>query len=92
VFTGFRPRFLMYKSSTAAEMWAILDAARPGHNAINQYLFPNSSAAEGSAVVVADFLSNGFKIRYNTADVNTSGGVYIYAAFAENPFQFSRAR
>jgi hypothetical protein len=92
VYTGFRPRFLMYKSSSAAEMWAILDASRPGYNAINQYLFPNSSSAEGSAVVVADFLSNGFKIRYNTADVNTPGGNYIWAAFAESPFQYARAR
>jgi hypothetical protein len=92
VYTGFRPRFLMYKSSSAAEMWAILDASRPGYNAINQYLFPNSSSAEGSAVVVADFLSNGFKIRYNTADVNTPGGNYIYAAFAEHPFAYARAR
>jgi hypothetical protein len=33
-----------------------------------------------------DILSNGFKIRTSTAITNTSGGTYIYMAFAENPF------
>ena len=32
-----------------------------------------------------DFVSNGFKLRQSVGDINTSGGTYIYMAFAENP-------
>jgi hypothetical protein len=31
-------------------------------------------------------LSNGFKVRGTDAELNDSGGTYIYMAFAENPF------
>jgi hypothetical protein len=61
-------------------------------------LTPNSSVAEGedsdgaSTDKFLDILSNGFKIRVLNAGINASGGTYIYAAFAEQPFQFSRAR
>jgi len=92
VYTGFRPKFFMLKSATSAESWLTIDAARPSYNAINQYLYPDLAIAEGSAVDVADFTSNGVKIRFNAANVNTSGATYIYAAFAENPFKTSRAR
>jgi hypothetical protein len=37
-----------------------------------------------------DIVSNGFKIRTNSADRNT--GTFVYAAFAENPFKIARAR
>ncbi len=83
---------MLKRSDAGAEQWLLIDASRPGYNAINNYLFPNSSSAEGSAVAVADFLSNGVKVRYNTADANTSGATYIYAAFAESPFQYARAQ
>ncbi len=33
-----------------------------------------------------DFLSNGFKLRTTDGDSNASGGIYIFMAFAENPF------
>jgi hypothetical protein len=39
-----------------------------------------------------DILSNGFKMRDGTAFDNGSGNVYIYAAFAENPFKYALAR
>jgi hypothetical protein len=32
-----------------------------------------------------DIVSNGFKIRSSTGEVNTSGATMIYMAFAENP-------
>ena len=33
-----------------------------------------------------DFLSNGFKLRHNGSEENTSGSTMIYMAFAEQPF------
>ena len=62
------------------------------YNVVNGFLYPNSSAAEAAADGL-DFLSNGFKVRRaGTTDTNASGGTYIYAAFAEFPFKYARAR
>ena len=45
----------------------------------------NNSGSEGSLVI--DFLSNGFKPRQVSGQINKSGShSYIYMAFAENPF------
>jgi len=57
----------------------------------NDPLYPNLADAEGTADL-ADILSNGFKLRSTDASVNASGGTYVYAAFAESPFAYSRAR
>jgi hypothetical protein len=92
VYTGFRPRFLLYKSSSLATYWVIYDAVRDTYNGVNKELYPNDSLAESVVPRDIDFLSNGFKIRNAGSTDNTSGATYIYAAFAESPFQFSRAR
>ena len=39
-----------------------------------------------------DFLSNGFKWRANYSDGNTSGGKFVYAAFAEFPIVSSNSK
>jgi len=94
VYTGFRPRFLMVKRTDNTANWFVLDTARNTYNAVNSYLMPNSSSAEDSnnSTVNTDFLSNGFKLRATTDALNTSSATYIYAAFAESPFNYSRAR
>jgi hypothetical protein len=92
VFTGFRPRFLLYKSSSLATYWVIYDAVRDTYNGVNKELYPNDSLAEGVVPRDIDFLSNGFKIRNTGSTDNTSSATYIYAAFAEMPFNYSRAR
>jgi len=87
VYTGFRPRFLLYKRTDSAQPWYIIDSARDTYNVSYKLLSPNSSAAEdtGSSPLV-DLLSNGFKPRNTYATLNASGGTYIYMALAENPF------
>ena len=96
VYTGFRPRWVMIKRTDAGgENWRIVDTVRGPYNVFGvEELYPNSSAAENSPGTVnfIDALSNGFKLRNTSSGVNASGGTYIYAAFAESPFQFSRAR
>ena len=95
VYTGFRPRWIMFKCTTAAENWELVDTSRNPYNAgTDQWLYPNLSNAEGttSAGASTDILSNGFKLRGFTGTPNTSGATYIYAAFAENPFNYSLAR
>ena len=91
VYTGFRPRFILLKRYDASgNSWNIYDTARNSFNVVDKYLFPDTNSAEGT-ITVMDIVSNGFKIR-NTGGFNTSGGTYIYAAFAEHPFKTARAR
>jgi hypothetical protein len=93
VYTGFRPRWVMVKRTDSTGNWTIKDTSRPGYNVTNLNLFPNLANAETTEYTV-DLLSNGFKVRETAFpnDWNASGGTYIYAAFAESPFQYARAR
>jgi hypothetical protein len=101
VYTGFRSRFVMIKcSSTGGFDWRIFDTSRSdanGANVVNYKLYPNSSAQENDSSLDnansnnIDILSNGFKLRTANGATNEPQ-TYIYAAFAENPFQYARAR
>jgi hypothetical protein len=92
VFTGMRPRFVLLKRTDSTGNWVIWDAVRNAYNVANSILLPNSSAAEFSPDAKIDILSNGFKIRDNSSDSNVNGATYVYAAFAEAPLNYSRAR
>ena len=99
VYTGFTPRWILAKVASSqinAVGWQIYDTARNPNNVIPTELYANSTAAEGdssAAYINADIVSNGFKLRaLNTYGMNQSGAVYIYMAFAENPFKNSNAR
>ena len=67
-----------------------------GGNVIDKHLRADSDAVEndpgGSPPVELDFLSNGFKHTENNGQVNASGGIYLYLAFADQPFKFANAR
>jgi len=86
VYLGFKPRWLMIKSTQAGMSWDIIDTARSTSNVMDDYLTANTTDPQGtSATKNVDFLSNGFKWRYNN-NTNFSDHTYIYMAFAENPF------
>jgi hypothetical protein len=94
VYTGHKPRWLMIKCSSigdAYQHWHIFDTARSGYNVTSAVLQANTSTSEGSFAVI-DLLSNGFKIKYTDSFFNQSGSTWIFASFAENPFQYARAR
>jgi hypothetical protein len=91
VYTGFRPRFILYKASNNSTNWVMLDTARDPYNVAGNYLFPNSSSAEGN-VPIFDIVSNGFKVRTAGGGTNGSGDNIVYMAFAENPFRNALAR
>ena len=91
-YTGFRPRYLLIKNSSATSQWRVADTSRSPYNLSIYSLRANDLTAENSTNCDIDILSNGFKIRGTGTDQNDSGNVYIYAAFAENPFQNSLAR
>ena len=84
IFTGFKPSFIMFKSTSTTGGWEIHDNKRDPFNVSSKRLFPNLSNAEATEDYV-DFVSNGFKFRTNDANGNTNGVSYIYMAFAEAP-------
>ena len=95
-YTGFRPAFLLIKrTQSASANWLIYDDKRDTYNQMQFALFPNTDAAEyTSNLLHVDFLSNGFKIRNATyGETNApSGHVYLYMAFAKQPFKYANAR
>ena len=94
VYTGFRPRWIMIKASAGgATQWFIYDTARNTSNVGNFALYASDATAETSILLI-DILSNGFKLRYADTGgyTNYAGWTYIYAAFAESSFAYSRAR
>ena len=87
IYTGFKPAFVLIKSSSSAENWHIFDDMRNTFNPADKDVRPNTNGAETtSSLSNIDFLSNGFKLRNSDADYNGSVTTYIYMAFAENPF------
>ena len=91
VFTGFRPAMVIIKQTNSTNNWRIIDNERDGYNGSTKVLYPSVDNAEGSEVG-ADLVSNGFKLRADTAGTNASGGTFIYMAFAEAPFKYANAR
>ena len=89
VYTGFKPKWIIFRSTSVNQRWYMLDvdrAAVPGANVVNTQFFAELANAESApdAGSATDFLSNGFKLRTN--GINISGQTIIYMAFAENPF------
>jgi hypothetical protein len=98
VFCGFRPRFVMFKSSTGGTVdhnWVVFDSSRDTSNLSDLIISPNLSSIEttkGTSSNPCDILSNGFKIRGTGVASNTNGATYIFMAFAEMPSKYALAR
>ena len=91
VYTGFRPAFIMHKRTDSTSDWFMFDNKRLGFNPESYRLIANSTGGEADGGEY-DIVSNGFKIRFTSGNVNASGGTYIYMAFAEMPFKYANAR
>jgi hypothetical protein len=91
IYTGFRPKWLLVRCSSVAQNWIIIDAERNAYNIVDNGLYADLANQEQTSNRV-DFTSNGFKIRINSGELNTSSETHVYAAFAEHPFKYARAR
>jgi hypothetical protein len=87
IYTGFKPAFIIMKSTSHGVNWKVHDNKRDAfNNGLGASLSPNESSAEDDNTAYdIDLLSNGFKQRNNNANMNKSGYTYLYLAFAEAP-------
>jgi hypothetical protein len=95
VYCGFRPRWILIKDIVGADTaaWLLYDTARSAYNVSQVILCPNLADADNTnSAWNIDILSNGFKMRSSYGQLNNNGSTYIVAAFAEAPFNYSRAR
>lgn len=103
VHTGFAPKFVMWKSLSSGREWIMKDRSRETYNASPdnaRNLAANRGDQENDSALLGgptngnniDWMSNGFKIRYNNPNMNSSIATenYIYIAFAETPFKYAR--
>ena len=84
IYTGFKPAWVMIKSTSLTQGWGIWDNKRTPLNLSNKILIASSNTSELTGFGI-DILSNGFKLRSTDANSNQSGEIYIYMAFAQNP-------
>tara|TARA_R100001440_G_C2514438_1_gene118254 strand:+ start:774 stop:1838 length:1065 start_codon:yes stop_codon:yes gene_type:complete len=81
---GFKPAFLLTRRISTTASWRITDSKRDIDNPANTQLYPNQNAADYTEYDI-DFLSNGFKMRNNGAQMNASTYATIFYAVAEEP-------
>ena len=95
VYLGFRPAFVIIKRTDGAENWWLYDNKRDPYNPMTQILYGDLNNVEISATgnnVSNEFHSTGIKFITSNANWNGNNMTYVYFAFAESPFKYSRAR
>ena len=95
VYCGFKPAWVMIKRTDSTDSWAIFDSSRDSTNPVERLLRAESTNIEATMTSLVsnpfgDLLSNGFKIR-NTSTIDNVGS-YIFAAYAESPFQTANSK
>jgi len=90
VWCGFRPRYLLVKS-TDSTLWFIIDTERATYNPTSNYLRANAGDSEDTVDLV-DILSNGFKLRNSNNTFNKNAITFVGIAYAEQPVKYSNAR
>ncbi len=90
-YTGCKTAFLIAKETGATRNLTMADRKLQtnGNGGVTNSFQPNVAGAQ-DANERMDWLSNGFKLRTTSTTWNTSGGTYIYMAFAEHPFVSSK--
>ena len=92
VWCGFKPKFVMVKARDVATGWFIANPSGSANEVI-QRVFADLAGAEASNTYGLDLLAGGFKVRAPTGySLNNSGNSYLFIAFADVPFKYSRAR
>tara|TARA_R100000455_G_C6218896_1_gene84011 strand:+ start:488 stop:751 length:264 start_codon:yes stop_codon:yes gene_type:complete len=87
---------VLIKKTSGSDNWTIFDNKRDIDNPMHHRLRANIGDAEATTLSSSqdqiDFLSNGFKLRSTSNNLNGNGATNIFLAFAESPFKNARAR
>ena len=84
IYTGFKPKWCMFKRTDSADNWKILDSARSTYNIMNKTFSADTGSAEATeSDVYVDFLSNGIRLDGTNGAINANGGNYIFMAFGQ---------
>lgn len=87
IYTGFKPRWIVVKIySGGTGSWIVVNSAVDRFNIAEDALLLNTTT--GTSATSISFLSNGFRL---STTLNASSDLYVYMAFAENPFKYARA-
>ena len=94
VYLGFRPAFVIIKTTSQVNQYWIIKDNKRGFNddTTSKSLYANVGDAEASGNIDVDLVSNGMKMRDGGSNINNNGQSYVYIAFADQPFKFSNAR
>ena len=92
VYTGFRPEFLMVKSTGDTGKWNMFDNKRNTYNVVTSTIRADIANPANTSNDLVDFVSNGFKWRNVSWGEINSSYIYTFLAFAESPFKYSNAR
>ena len=90
IYTGFKPTTVFTKETDGAGDWCLtcdkmVSAAGTMGNPTDRALEFNQSRYEDQLFNI-DLVSNGFKIRKNHASSNDADKIYVYGAWAKEPF------
>ena len=88
VYTGFKPAFVILKRTNGGTNdWVLYDNKRC-INGVENALEPNTANSEATVIAKTnyniDLLSNGFKPRSDSDQLNGNGDTYIYMAFGQS--------
>jgi hypothetical protein len=96
VYCGFKPAFVLIKNTNNnGEGFVMFNNKSDPDNVVGTYLTAYGSTAEQGTTSVThsrsmDLVSNGFKLRGNSTEINDSETIVFYAV-AERPFKYSHA-
>ena len=94
IYCGFSPAYILIKVITASgEHWLVHDSTRSTYNVSNKMFRIDLAEAEQTASwTYIDILSNGFKTRVTSGNMNASASYYLFYTIAETPFKYATSR
>lgn len=99
IYCGFKPRWIMWKRTDGTSLygWTVYDTSidwnRYNNSLMNWTLLNTQTfglARPPTFGTPMDILSNGFRLKFATEDGNAANSRYVFAAYAENPFKYTR--
>ena len=93
IYCGFKPAYVLNKMIEPHNYgWVVEDIARDPYNVMGYQLYPDTNGAEAANHPRVDFVSNGFRWRDGSYDIDHASATYLFMAFAESPFKTSNGR